>query len=524
MKCFKGWTIGLAATALLAAPGAILAQQTPSATPPSSSRPASAEGQPAAALEHLTKAKTALDDIPATSVTGETKTRVAELKQRITSLEQTASKQAVRGAANWSRDVAAIDKTLTELLDAQSAAGAAVPTGTAGSATPGARGKSDAAIDETTRAKLQEVRTHIAAFAAAMSSGGATPSEPASSPAATPPADSATAAAAPQAQAPSTPTATPQPEPAQPTPPAATAPATPQSDPAAPRPEAAQQPVDSETVKRHLTAARDSLSQLTQLPAATQLTGDARMQISQLITNFNELITTNNEWRAAYAKVAANLNTLVGDQRTDEPQAPAAPGATPGAVGTSGTIALDPTIKAKLVEFRKHLLEFEKAAGGAPASTPSEPANQPQPAPASSSAAASSPTTPTTPSEPTAAAPPPAPASPAATGSTGRTAEEPRPAGTSGTTPAPEQARPGSSPDQSSQGAASKQAGHADAMRHIEAIEAILNGRTSDAKPDSPAGTSGRATSPTSLDREQIEQVKQHLTELRRALSQSGGH
>jgi hypothetical protein len=61
-------------------------------------------------------------------------------------------------------------------------------------------------------------------------------------------------------------------------------------------------------------------------------------------------------------------------------------------------------------------------------------------------------------------------------------------------------------------------------MRHIEAIEAILNGRTSDAKPDSPAGTGGRATSPTSLDREQIEQVKQLLTELRRALSQSGGH
>lgn len=60
-------------------------------------------------------------------------------------------------------------------------------------------------------------------------------------------------------------------------------------------------------------------------------------------------------------------------------------------------------------------------------------------------------------------------------------------------------------------------------MRHIEAIEAILNGRASDAKSDSPAGTSGRATSATSLDRAQIEQIKQHLTELRRALAQSGG-
>jgi hypothetical protein len=59
-------------------------------------------------------------------------------------------------------------------------------------------------------------------------------------------------------------------------------------------------------------------------------------------------------------------------------------------------------------------------------------------------------------------------------------------------------------------------------MRHIEAIEAILNGRASEAKADTPAGTSGRATSPTSLDRAQIEQIKQHLTELRRALAQSG--
>ena len=61
------------------------------------------------------------------------------------------------------------------------------------------------------------------------------------------------------------------------------------------------------------------------------------------------------------------------------------------------------------------------------------------------------------------------------------------------------------------------------AMRHIEAMEAILNGRTSEAKAGSPAGTSGRATSPTSLDREQIDQIKQHLAELRRALAQSGG-
>ena len=66
-------------------------------------------------------------------------------------------------------------------------------------------------------------------------------------------------------------------------------------------------------MKRHLTAARDTLSQLTQLPAAAQLTGDARTQVSQLISNFNELITTNADWRAAYTKLQGNLTALVGE-------------------------------------------------------------------------------------------------------------------------------------------------------------------------------------------------------------------
>lgn len=540
MKCFKGWTIGLAATALLAAPGAILAQQTPPSTPPSPSRPAGAEGQPAAALEHLTKAKTALADIPETSLTGSARMQIVVLQRRIAALEQTASKEPAPIKASWSSDVAAIDRTLTEMLGGPSAPPASQPTGTTGSAAPSAAKTAEGSLDETARTKLQEVRAHVTAFAAAMGAMSGAPSSPsaplstAAAAAAAEPSPAAAAPASPPAAAPaSPPAAAPTPsEPAQqPAQPPAASPTTPQGEPTAPaKPEAAQTQVDADAVKRHLTAARDSLSQLTQLPAATQLTGDARTQVSQLITNFNELITTNNEWRASYAKVQSNLNALIGDQRTDE--APATPAAgTPGAVGTSGSIAIDPAIKAKLVEFRTHVLEFEKAAGGA-GSAPSAPARQPEP-----SAAASSTTTPAGP----AATETPAAASPAAaaaatttasaaassvTGATGSTAEAPRPAGTSGRTPAAEpepQSRPSATPDQSSPDAASKQSGHAEAMRHLEAIEAILNGRASDAKSDSPAGTSGRATSATSLDRAQIEQIKQHLTELRRALAQSGG-
>jgi len=141
--------------------------------------------------------------------------------------------------------------------------------------------------------------------------------------------------------------------------------------------------VDQEAAAKHLTAARDSLTQLTAMPAAAQLTGDARTQVQQLIANFNELITTKAEWRASYAKVDANLNALLGAERPDESQAtppavtpPATPPAatppttpetgTAGAVGTAGTTpaSLDPALRAKLMEMRTQLVAFQKAAGG----------------------------------------------------------------------------------------------------------------------------------------------------------------
>jgi hypothetical protein len=128
---------------------------------------------------------------------------------------------------------------------------------------------------------------------------------------------------------------------------------------------------------------------LTQLPAAGQLSGPARTQVAQLISNFNELITTQVQWRASYTKVVASLDALLGPDSTEASAAPApsaTPGAagsttpaepaaagaaaaspTPGAVGTSGSTAatpIDPSIKAKLIELKKNLAEFEKVAGG----------------------------------------------------------------------------------------------------------------------------------------------------------------
>lgn len=221
--------------------------------------------------------------------------------------------------------------------------------------------------------------------------------------------------------------------------------------------------VDAEAAKQHLTAARNALSEMTQLPAASQLTGDARTQVSQLITNFNELITTKAEWRNAYAKVETNLEALIGDATTDESAARAS--GTAGAVGTAGTVAIDPALKAKLIEVRNHLDKFEQAAGGA-----SAPAAAPSASPATSAAA----------------------------------------------TPESAQAPSAQSPQVDQQ----------ELLRHVQAIEAILN-----VQEPSAAGTSGTTSTTTepptgttqsgvTLSAAQVDQLRTHLSELKRLLNQ----
>ncbi|MGE5361495.1 MAG: hypothetical protein ACM3NQ_20960 [Bacteroidales bacterium] len=108
----------------------------------------------------------------------------------------------------------------------------------------------------------------------------------------------------------------------------------------------------------HLTAARQSLADMTKLPAASHLEGQARNEINQLITNFNALITsTGPDWRQAYDKVQDNLRTLLGADNAGQPgEAP---------VGTSGSAAgvLDASIRAKLSDVRQQVNEFGQIAG-----------------------------------------------------------------------------------------------------------------------------------------------------------------
>jgi hypothetical protein len=374
-------------------------QQTPAPQPqPSAAATQPQSEQALTPQDHLKKAQEAAKNIDASSIPSKNRSALVDMKKHLANLDKIASsggaapaETAAKGAdsskkdaMNWGTEVGAIDKAITEMVGTETSA-AATPTPT------GTSGKADA-VDDATRAKLMEVRTHITAYAAAMA-GGSTPKTEA-------PAPKTEAAASPEPEArpqpsmnPASPAAqnppaqSPSPSPAQPDPNAA-APAQPpaaqqQPTSAAQSPAAQAQPqMDTDAAHKKLVAARETLAQLTQLPAAAQLSGEARNQVSQLITNFNELITTQSNWKASYDKVNANLNALLGPGAiSDEanaapaanPGAPApgatpTPGATtPGAVGTAGTasVELDPSIRAKLVEFRKSLDEFKKAAGGA---------------------------------------------------------------------------------------------------------------------------------------------------------------
>ena len=376
---------------------------TPRPTDPQPTQPQSAQPEPAqqptaapaaaqadqavSPQEHLSQAKMAVESITPTAVPAKSRAQFTELKRHLATLAQMppasssdpstpASKTPGKSSDNWGTEVAAIDKIISEMVGTETTAGTSTPgaTGTSGSS----KAESAVGLDETTRSKLMEVRAHITAYAAGMSGASAPKTEastsaaPAAAAATTPAAEASPSASAATAAQPPAPEAAPS---NTPTTPAAGEPAqsSPASPPAAGAQDAAAQPqIDADAARRSLMAARESLSQLTQLPAASQLTGDARAQVAQLISNFNELITTQSNWRASYDKVNGNLTTLIGADNTDAEAvggaATTATGATqaPGAVGTSGaaTVELDPAIRAKLVEFRHNLSEFQKASGG----------------------------------------------------------------------------------------------------------------------------------------------------------------
>ena len=243
----------------------------------------------------------------------------------------------------------------------------------------GTSGRNAVALDEATKDKLRDVRKEITAMAAGMSGSAASaatapaaatassPDTTAASTASTPATASSQAATEPATPAASTAAATQTPSsPATQTPSAAPQAEQTPASPQAGQPSAAPAgQVDRDAAKQHLSEARESLSQLAALPEAAKLQGETRTLVSQLISNFNELITTQADWKAAYQKVENSLNTLLGAEASEAAAAPAAQptgtawtpsAAGAAAAGTTGSSAgLDPAIRAKLVEFSTHL-------------------------------------------------------------------------------------------------------------------------------------------------------------------------
>ncbi|HXH06620.1 MAG TPA: hypothetical protein VNI83_08515 [Vicinamibacterales bacterium] len=125
-------------------------------------------------------------------------------------------------------------------------------------------------------------------------------------------------------------------------------------------PPATAQPArpDAEAARRELAAARQALANLTALPQAAQLQGDARTLVSQVIDRFNALLTAETGWRQRYDEVERTLDALLG------------PGASPDAPPSPPPVALDAAIRHKLIEFRTRLRAFAQAMGAPPAGMP----------------------------------------------------------------------------------------------------------------------------------------------------------
>lgn len=149
---------------------------------------------------------------------------------------------------------------------------------------------------------------------------------------------------------------------------------------------------NQDLARKHLTDARNALSEMTQLPAAGQLAGNPRQLVQQLITDFNAMLTISAGWHDSYEKVDATLIALL--------EAPEPATGTAGAIGTSGSSraasAIDPAIRAKLEEFRAHLAQFEDvaSANAAPNPPPTAPPAEP-PAPPTTGDRPDAPPTPT---------------------------------------------------------------------------------------------------------------------------------
>jgi hypothetical protein len=357
------WGAAAGTAALIALPVFAAAQtsgsQTSGTTPQSGTAQQSQQTSDTPS-EHLSEARQTLDSIPRASIAGANASKISDVKRHFDALEKSysgsaagdpsapsssASSSASQG--DWNSHLIALERSLSDLLSDSSSSSTPGAVGTSGSE-QGRSVSGSAPLESDVRAKLEEFQAHVKKFksAAGGSASSSMSDDPSSS---SPTASGASTMPTEQTQTTSSQSSS------QSQPPASSSPPSSQADASAPP-------------REHLTKARQSLADLTAMPQAQQLQGETRNQVSQLISQFNQLITTQDDWRAAYNEVNGTLTALLSGSAG----AGTSSSGTSGSVGTSGSAAsgasasgsLDPGIRGKLEEFRTHLQAFHSAAGG----------------------------------------------------------------------------------------------------------------------------------------------------------------
>lgn len=147
---------------------------------------------------------------------------------------------------------------------------------------------------------------------------------------------------------------------------------------------------DEAAARQELVQAKQALSDLTKMPEASQLQGEARTGVIEIINSFNALVTAESNWHDRYKAVEQQLARVLGSDGS----ATASTATEAGSVGTSGSTSassadLPAPIRSKLVEFRQHLQAFGKAAGAPEASASGSTSGSPSQPPATSSSSPS---------------------------------------------------------------------------------------------------------------------------------------
>jgi len=116
---------------------------------------------------------------------------------------------------------------------------------------------------------------------------------------------------------------------------------------------------DEAGARQELVQAKEALTELTKLPEASQLQGEARNGVIQIINSFNALVTADTNWYDRYQEVQQHLTRVLGSDVAGSAASES------GSVGTSGSTPTEmpAAVRTKLVEFRQRLSAFGKAAG-----------------------------------------------------------------------------------------------------------------------------------------------------------------